>query len=310
MNQAAIIIKGVKFMKKPILGFIGFGEAAYCICSGLRSESNPEINAFDVMANSETLGPTIQKRAQDASVTLCSTLKELLEKSDIVFCATSAKYALPIATEAAQNIRKGCMYADMNSASPMVKREIAQVIDKTGAFFVDAAVMELVPPHKHKVPIAASGTGAAQFTEYLNSYGMNVSYINDQAGSSSSMKMFRSIFMKGLTSLLLETLVASYKMGIDKEIIESINNTLSKSSVEKLANLLINRTSIGAERRVSEMGDVISTLTDMGLDATASKATKQKLQSLVDINLKEHFNNTVPEHYTQVLKAILEKSIK
>jgi 3-hydroxyisobutyrate dehydrogenase-like beta-hydroxyacid dehydrogenase len=295
-------------MNKPVIGFIGFGEAAFHICSGLHSANNLEINAFDVMANSENLGPVIRKRAEEAKVTLCSSLKDLLNRCDIVFCATSAKYALPIAVEASASIRKGCIYVDMNSASPMVKRNIAEVMAKADALFVDAAVMELVPPYKHKVPIATSGTGAAKFTDTLNVYGMNISYINDQAGSSSSMKMFRSIFMKGLTSLLLETLVASYKLGIDKEIIASIDNTLSKNSVEKLANLLINRTSVNAERRVSEMGDVISTLTEMGMDSTASKATKAKLQSMVDINLKDYFNNTVPENYTEVLKAILEKT--
>lgn len=297
-------------MKKPIIGFIGFGEAAFHICSGLHSESDIEINAFDVMADSENLGPVIHKRAADANVTLCSSLKELSDKSDIIFCATSAKYALSIAAEAAQNIRKETIYADMNSASPMVKKEIAQVMAKAGAKFVDAAVMELVPPHRHKVPIAASGTGAAEFTESLNPYGMNIAFISEQAGSSSSMKMFRSIFMKGFTCLLMETLVASYKMGVEKEIMSSISNTLTKGTVEQLANLLINRTAVGAERRVSEMGDVISTLADLGLDSTTSKATKAKLQSLVDMDLKNYFNNKAPESYTEVLKAILEKTNK
>lgn len=297
-------------MKKPVIGFIGFGEAAFHICNGLHTESDIEINAFDVMSNSENFGPTIHKRAEDAKVTLCSSLKELLDKCDIVFCATSAKYALSIASEAAENVRKETIYADMNSASPKVKKEIAEVMAKAGAKFVDAAVMELVPPYRHKVPIAASGTGAAEFTESLNPYGMKITYINDQAGSSSSMKMFRSIFMKGFTSLLLETLVASYKMGVEKEIMASITNTLTKGTVEELVNLLVNRTAVGAERRVSEMGDVIETLTELGLDSTASKATKAKLQSLVDMDLRGYFNNKAPESYTQVLKAILEKTDK
>ena len=286
------------------MGFIGFGEAAFNICDGLHETSKPEVFAFDVMSNDEKQGALIQQRARKANVALLDSLKCLIEKTEFIFCTTSAKYALSIASEAAQYTKAGKTYADLNSASPMVKKDIADVIDRSGGAFVDAAVMELVPPYRHKVPIAASGSGARRFTEAMNSIGMNVEYINDCAGSSSSMKMFRSIFMKGFTSLLLETLIASHKMGVENQVMESIKGTLEKNTTEELANMLINRTAVAAARRVSEMEDVVTTLADIKVESFSSQATIKRLQWICDIGLKEYFEGKVPQHYSSVLEAV------
>lgn len=291
-------------MKQAILGFIGFGEAASSISMGLKEFSKPEVYAYDVMWQDERFGPAVRARAEAADVKLVASLKELFDAADIVLCATSAKYALSIASEAAAFARAGKLYADMNSASPMVKREIAKIIDPTDARFVDAAVMEIVPPHRHRVPIAASGTGAKGFTEALNALGMNVEYISDSAGSSSSMKMFRSIFMKGLTSLLMETLVASHAAGVVDQVMASIGSTLAKNSAEELANLLINRTAVAAERRVGEMKDVAATLAELGQESFATDATIKRLQWICDIGLKERLGGKVPAHYGAVLDAV------
>lgn len=297
-------------MEKPVLGFIGFGEAAFSICSGLALASAPVVYAYDVMTDSEAAGALIHSRAAQAGVTLVRTLEQLVDKSDVILCATSAKYALSIAKEAAAFLRPGKIYADMNSASPMVKREIAQVVDATGAHFADSAVMEIVPPHRHKVPIAASGSGAKVFASLLNPLQMNIVYINDTAGSASSMKMFRSIFMKGMTALLTETLLASYQAGVCDEVMDSITKTLTEKTPEQLANLLINRTAIAAERRVSEMKDVKATLEELGLPTFATEGTISRLQWFCDLGLKEYFNATAPVDYHDVLRAATELNTK
>ncbi|MDA8124651.1 MAG: DUF1932 domain-containing protein [Deltaproteobacteria bacterium] len=289
------------------LGFIGFGEAAFHIASGLHEEGLAGIVAFDVMAADPQMGPLVRERAAGAGVTLLPSLKELLAVAEVVLCATSAKYALAIARDAQPFLREGQLYADLNSASPQVKKEIAAVVGQTAALFVDTAVMALVPPHRHKVPMAVSGTGARRFAERLSPYGMDITYINDRAGSSSAIKMLRSIFVKGLTALLLEALTASRKAGVEAEIMASITQTLGEQPFEALANLLLTRTAVAAERRVAEMGEVISTLQEMGLDSSASQATRAKLQALAEMDLKTRFGPKPPAYYTQVLDAIIER---
>jgi 3-hydroxyisobutyrate dehydrogenase-like beta-hydroxyacid dehydrogenase len=292
-------------MDKFVLGFIGFGEASHAIAQGLFETSKPSVVAFDVMAD---VGTTIKNRANECQVRLLPSLASLIGASDVILCATSAKYALSIAQDAALFLKEGKIYADLNSASPKVKKEIAAIVDPTGALFADSAVMEIVPPYTHRVPIAVSGSGARLFTEMLQSIGMNATYINDQAGSSSAMKMFRSVFMKGFTSLMLETFLAAQKMGVCDQVLESVSTTLQQNSVEKMANLLINRTAVGYERRISEMEDVVSTLEDLHIDPFASLATIERLSWMGSIHLKEHLNGVVPKDFHEVLDLALKLS--
>lgn len=293
----------------PQLGFIGFGEAAYHICKGLSSEGLTKIHAFDVMANDHDKGQQIRERAYSANVRLTATLEELVEKSSIIFCATNAKFAIKMAREVARIMKVNQMYVDLNTASPKTKQEISSIFSMSDRLFVDGAVMDSVPPHGHKVPIYVSGTGASSLYALLQSFGMNITVISDQAGSSSAIKMVRSIFMKGFTSLLLETLTAAYKSGIEMEIIDSLNKTLSNQPIEELINMLLTRTAIHAERRVLEMSEVIETLQESDLDDAMSQATKKKLQKLAELRLNEHFDNKSPDHFTKVLEAILKQNI-
>lgn len=297
-------------MNEPRLGFIGFGEAAYHICKGLRLEGIPRIHAFDILADDPSKGGQIRDRANSAGVHLTSTLRELAETSNVVICATSAKFALQIAKEIAPYLHQDHLYADLNAASPKVKQEISSLISQTGGSPVDGAVMDAVPPHGHKVPIFVSGAGAVPFHAFLQPFGMNITVINDQAGSASAIKMVRSIFMKGFTSLLLETLSAAHKSGIEREIIDSISRTFAKQPIEELMNLLLTRTAVHAERRVAEMTDVIETLRESNLDYSMSKATRDTLQQVVDLRLNEYFDSKCPDHFLQVIEAIANQKRK
>lgn len=294
----------------PKIGFVGFGEAAYHIGDGLRQEGIGEVSAFDVMTDDPARGPAIRERMRTARVKAAANLRELIVGSEIILCATNAKHALGIAEEAANFLQPGQIYADLNSASPKLKQDIAARIEKSGALFVDAAVMESVPPHRHRVPISASGTGAAAFQAKLAPFGMKIALVGGEAGSASALKMMRSIFMKGFSALLLETLVAARKAGIEEEILASLERTLSSAPLVQLVQRILPRTAIHAERRVGEMEEVIATLREMGLDSAMSAATQSKLQSLVDMELKTRFNHQAPDHYGDVLQAVIELSDK
>ncbi len=291
-------------MKTPSVGFVGFGEAAYLISEGLKHEGVYNIYAFDANRQHPSLGEVIQERASKLDISLVDSLQELCKKSDFIFCATSAKVALSIANDIVNYLTSQHIYIDINATSPMVKEDIANVIKNVGAKFVDAAVMESVPLRKHQVPMFISGTGSKNFEHFASKFGMNVTYISEKAGSSSAIKMFRSIFMKGLSILLLETIQSSSKYGVSDIVIESLDNSITKKPLEETANLLLNRTAIHAERRVYEMNEVISTLEMLDVDFTLSAAVKAKLQSLVDLNVKDLLNNTAPDHYSKLIEIM------
>lgn len=290
-------------MDTPKIGFIGFGEASYNIAKGLKEEGIEQITAYDKFWNVEPQAAIIGKRAEEAGVFLTASLGEMIEGSEYIFSAVSANYALPLAKESQPYLKEGKCYVDINAASPMTKEAVSDIILETGALFVDAAVMGPVPVYKHKVPMSVSGNGAERFYRIFSEYGMDITLMGEKPGSSSASKMFRSIFMKGFVVLLLETIIASHKYGVEDDVLSSIQKTLEGGPFLEVINNLLTRGVIHSERREHEMEEVISTLKNLGVDYTMSQGTKNKLRWCTDIGFKEYFKGIPPSDFHEILHA-------
>lgn len=298
-------------MIAPSIGFIGFGEAAFAMSSGLLEEKKiTSIFAYDINSDHPLYGAMIRERAAALGIPLTDSLKELCENTTHLFCTASAKVAEMIAENIQPFLHTDHCYIDMNAASPMTMERVAARIAETGASFIDAAVMDTVPLKKHKVPIYVSGSKALGFAEEANGWGMNVTFIGETPGSSSAIKMFRSIFMKGVSALLLETLHASRIYGVEETVLASLNESITARPLQETADLLLPRTAIHAERRVAEMREVMATLGMLGIDATMSEAVAAKLQWLADHRIRELWNGHLPQHYDALLEMLEGKNRK
>ena len=87
--------------------------------------------------------------------------------ADIVLSVNWASVAVEVANEVAPVLQPDQLYADLNTAAPQLKRDIAPVIEKRGALFVDAALMDPVPPKGLGTQVYASGSGAEIFAERM-----------------------------------------------------------------------------------------------------------------------------------------------
>lgn len=285
------------------LGFIGFGEAAYNITAGLRSEGFEGIAAYDKYWKTEPQLELIIKRAKETDVPLLPSLQELVKNSEMIVSAVSADMSLPLAQEAKSYLSKDQIYVDLNATSPMTKEQVDVLISPL-ALFVDCAVMGPVPPYKHKVPICVSGSGAKNFYEAMTPYGMDITLMDAPAGSASASKMFRSIFMKGFVMLVLEMLLAGNEYQVADDVLMSVKETLTSGPFLEVVNGLVGRGVIHSERREHEMDEVIATLDTIKVDGIMSKGTKAKLHWCTQLGLKEYFKGVPPEDFHEIFAAL------
>jgi len=290
---------------QPKIGFIGFGEAAFNIVKGLKGEGLAYVSAYDKFWNVAPQSELVQQRAKEAGAVLAPSLKDLIENADIVVSAVSANLVVPLAKESAPFLKAGQIYVDLNSAGPDTKVAANEIISPK-ALFVDVAVMGTVPGNGHKVPMLAAGAGAALFVEKMKPYGMNLTLLDGPAGKASASKMFRSIFMKGFVTLLLEAVVAGHKYGIEDDVLASIDETLTAGPLLPIINGLLTRGVIHSERREHEMDEVIATLKSLHVDSTMSEATKAKLRWCTDLKFKEYFKGVPPKDFHEIF-AVLDK---
>ncbi len=291
----------------PKIGFLGFGEAGFNLASGFLSEGISGIKAYDICQSRDKDCQKVIGRATAAGVELVDSPQALAKSVDIIISAVVCAEAVVAAESIAPYLTNQHMYVDINATAPDTKMEVADVLLDSKVKFVDAAVMGPIPNHRHKVPIMVSGTGSESFMQLMTEYGMKLEFVEGGAGSACSVKMLRSVFMKGMAALLIEMLTAAYKFGSHETVVATIDETLTQNTPAELIHRLVAGTAIHATRRVHEMDEVIKTLSSVDVAPIMSIATKNTLQWVESMGLKSVFNGDMPEQYEDVLKAIIER---
>ncbi len=197
--------------------------------------------------------------------------------AEIVLSVNWASVAIEVAQEVAPVLSKGQLYVDVNTASPQTKQEIVAIITPTGAQFVDAAFMAPVPPKGIKTPVYASGVGAQAFLELLSPFGMPITVLNDQAGSAAMHKLVRSIFYKGLATVVMECLEAAQKLNIESYARQQMMTILND---ETMIDRFVQGSHQHAARRIHEMEEVVALLDSVGASTFSSEASIAKLNEL------------------------------
>ncbi len=289
-----------------LLTFIGFGEAAYHIAKGLSAEGMTGMVAYDMMQDSETAGPVIRRRAAEAGVTLAAGTQEACQGARFVLSLTSAAVCVKVAQSVLPLLKEGQTYVDMNSAAPTAMTEIDQLPRPEGVDFCDVAMMGSVPAGGHQTKMFLSGSGAQAFFTAMQPFHTKMNVLDTPAGSASALKMFKSVFSKGLPQLLLECFVPAAKYGVLDEILSSVNNTFKEKNIEQYADKVLFRTLIHAQRRSGEMRDAAQTVESMGLDASMSRAAQHKLEELGARNFKEKIGPDEQPDLRKVIELLLE----
>ena len=288
------------------LGFIGFGGAGYGLAKGLHEAGLKEVHYHDRLQETQPYADVIRRHAGEIGAEQAPSVAVLLSRVETVISCVTGAMAVSVAKDASPFLGPGHLYIDVNTASPKVKETVAVIVEKTGAAVVDAAMMGAIPTFLHRVPVLASGSGAPRFLESMQPYGMNITVIGATPGQASAIKMFRSIFMKGLLSLFLETLTATHRYGVDEKVLGSIAESLDGVPFLETARLQMTKGAVNAERMAHEMEEVIATLEELGVPAGMSRAAREKLLWCAGFGLRERFGGDLPTTLIDVLQAMEE----
>ena len=290
------------------ISFIGFGVAGYGLAKRLKGAGIKEIYFFDNQWNTPPFSETLRKRAAEIDAIYLDCIRKLSKKTDIIISCATGSVALFMAEQTAPYLNKNNLYIDVNTTSPMVKEKIAIVIERSGAAFVDAAMMGAIPAFLHRVPILASGRGAARFKEVMKPYGMQINCIGEKPGKASVLKMFRSIVMTGLVALFIEMLMATRQYEAEDTVLQSISETMGKNNFMETVRIIFTKGITSAERMAHEMEDVIETLQFFNLPSDMTRAVREKLGWCSLLGLREKFGGNIPETLDHALRALEESA--
>jgi 3-hydroxyisobutyrate dehydrogenase-like beta-hydroxyacid dehydrogenase len=248
---------------------IGFGEAAQAFVSGWTGAGvcPTTLRAHDLKWRDAA--PVSAGRG----VAPAATPADALAGAAAVFCLVTADQALAAARAAAPHLPPGVLWFDGNSCAPSTKQQAALVIDGAGGRYVDLAIMSPVHPALHRVPLLVSGPAAVAGQAVLASLDMTARHAGDQVGRASSIKMIRSVMVKGLEALTAECFLAARRAGVEDEVIASLTASHPGTDWRARGAYNLERMLVHGPRRAAEMREVARTITDLGLGGGMSAAT-------------------------------------
>jgi 3-hydroxyisobutyrate dehydrogenase-like beta-hydroxyacid dehydrogenase len=279
------------------IAFIGFGEAGQTIGRGLLGANAARICAYDIA------GEALDK-ARSMGVDAASDHAEAAREADIVFLAVTASSSLQAAQSCLPGLRKGQLFLDINSVSPQRKIETAARVAATGALYVDVAVMAPVAPYLHKVPCLIGGPGAEPLLPRARAMGMKMDFVSAEVGQASAIKMFRSIMIKGLEALVLESMLAASEYRVEERVLASLKETFPTLDWEKLSGYMLERVVSHGKRRAAEMREVAETLKAIGIEPLMAGATAARQQWVADLQVKEQLGARKTEDRAELVHAI------
>ena len=146
--------------------------------------------------------------------------------------------------------------------------------------------MAPVHPRLHRTPLLISGPHAQAAAPVLAALDMAATIHDGPVGSSSAIKMIRSIMMKGLEALVCECVLAGRKAGVIETVLDSLDDTYPGFDWKKRSAYMLERVMTHGVRRAAEMREVALTVGLLGLDGAMSRASVGWQQAIGDLGLR------------------------
>lgn len=291
---------------KHKIAFIGFGEAASAFVEGWAVESSAMVTAYDIKTDAIDGDVRMAKWAdyKRMAVTGCESLAEALKGAEVVFSLVTADQAATVAAQAASLIKKDTLFFDCNSCAPGTKRKNSDVINGAGGRYVDVAVMAPVHPKLHKTPVSVCGAYKEAAKDVFDALEMNVTLVEGDIGAASSIKMVRSIMMKGLEALFAECVLAGRKAGVDAVVLDSLDKTYPGFNFKEKAAYMLERSMTHGIRRAAEMREVALTVDELGLNGDMARGAVQWQQRLGDLQMHAQENEDYQTRADRILAAL------
>lgn len=245
--------------------FLGFGEAGRAFQESLKAlEPGLRFSAWDILLADPATAPAMRKEI--ASRNVAEIAAEGLCGADWVFSAVTADQSYVALESIAPYLRPGQIVVDINSVSPDRKRKSAELVEGTGAMYLDMAVMAPVHPRGHAAPVIVAGHCLAVAHPVLQRLGFNFHEAGNEPGQATAIKMVRSLFVKGLEAITVETLLAAHASGCYEEILASLSESYPGLGWPDFAFYQFERTLRHGKRRAAEMRESAVTLSALGLN--------------------------------------------
>lgn len=307
-----------------VIALLGFGEAGSAIARGLcieggwrasHDEGGPKpgdnaprrVIAIDTALDKDARGTALGKTARGLDVAIEDHYTEALREADLVISAVQGEFARDAAAAAAPLLKKGAHFLDLCTVTGKMSDDDRAEIETGGGRYIDVAVMGGFFKQGIKAPMLVAGAEADAAVAWMNANGFEAKLLGPKPGSASSVKMLRSVLVKGIEALGVEALVTAQRQGILEEVMGCLGDA-DAVTLSGFIGMLVQTHIVHAHRRWEEMGLVARTLRETGVDPLMTEAIERSHRRSVNAHIAPA-DGQVPS-LEEALKILSEKVIR
>jgi 3-hydroxyisobutyrate dehydrogenase-like beta-hydroxyacid dehydrogenase len=248
------------------IGVLGLGEAGSAIAADLVA-AGADVRGFDPLVPAQ---PTVPSRTHEA---------DAVRDADLVLSVNSARDAREALDNALPMLRPGTVWGELNTTSPELKRQLAEIAAARDVDVVDVALMAVVPGNGLRTPMLVAGPAATRFAAMLRPLGASVEVVDGPVGTAISRKLLRSVFYKGVAAAVVEALDGAEAAGCADWIHQNIAAEMAGFD-ERTLDRLVSGSRKHARRRSAEMAAAAEQLRDLGVEPRIATAAEDQLRDL------------------------------
>ncbi len=261
-----------------VIGFVGFGEVASCFARGLHETGQVSMLAYDVdIEKAKSVADSI-----GGFVTVVDSLQTLFTQTHNIIVAVPSRFNELCFDSIFQCKQKNLLLMDLSSSLPVMKKRIYEKAEKFYCKYVDVAVMGSVPKLLHNTPLYISGPYCNYMVELFTELGMSITIKGNCVGDASTIKLCRSVYMKGLAALILETKQVCDKFGVTEDVFYSISKNLDNQPFINYSERLINGAIKHSIRQRDEVVECLQMMESQNIVGNMTKATLSVFNKLID----------------------------
>jgi len=262
------------------IGLIGFGEVGGIFGATLAERGVGKLRAYDILVADAAARSALQTKARRARLALSKSARDAVIGADIVISAVTASATLAAARSIAPALGRGSFVIDLNSASPRTKAACAEAVAAVGGRYVEAAVMTSVPPYGIRTPMLLGGPHAQAVAPLLAVLGFSAKPVSAEYGVASAIKMCRSVIIKGMEAIVIESFLTARRYCVEHEVLASLAETFPGIDWERQGTWFWQRVVQHGRRRAEEMREAALTVREAGIEPTMAAASADQQQAV------------------------------
>src|SRR4030095_13206254 len=119
---------------------------------------------------------------------------------------------------------------------------------------------------------------AGVLARLLTSWGMDAKAVSERLGVASAIKMSRSVMIKGLEALVIESYATARAYGVEDHVLPTLQETFPSIDWSRQGAYFFSRVVQHGQRRAEEMREAANTVREAGFAPTMTAAIADKQQ--------------------------------